>query len=412
MSELYQKSKAAFEASKRLALCSSVDKNRALILMSDALLDSKDEILKANKLDLEENAHLSNALKDRLRLTEERIESMAKGLLDVAKLEDPVGKEINMSKRPNGLRIRKVRVPIGVIGIIYEARPNVTADAAALCLKSGNAVLLRGGSEARNSNIAIATILKRALSQSEIPETALQLIEDTDRAIVAEMVKLREYLSLVIPRGGAGLIKFVTENATVPVIETGVGNCHLYIDKESDLNMALDILINAKCQRPGVCNAIEKLLIHEDVAADLLPKAYTRLKEQGVLVKGCPYSRQFLPDLEVAHEDDWSTEYLDLIVAVRVVESFEDALLHINKYSSKHSEAIVTNNYFTAKRFEDEVDAAAVYVNASTRFTDGSEFGLGAEIGISTQKLHARGPMGLEELTTVKYVVEGEGQIR
>lgn len=412
MSDLYQKSKLAFEAAKTLSLQSSLQKNAALIEMAKALKDSETEILKANEQDLLENPHLSTALKDRLLLTPKRLEAMASGLKEVADLEDPNGHEIYMTQRPNGLKIRKVRVPIGVIGIIYEARPNVTSDAAALCLKAGNAVILRGGSEAFHSNQAIVKVLKAGLARSLISPDAIQIIEDTDRTVVAEMIKLREYLDLIIPRGGAGLIKFVTENATVPVIETGVGNCHIYIDKDADLEMAKEIIINGKCQRPGVCNALEKALIHEDIAAEFLPLIAEELKSRGVLLKGCPYARQFLPELEVANQNDWSTEYLDLIMAIRVVESLDDALMHIAKYSSKHSEAIVTNNYFTAKRFEAEVDAAAVYVNASTRFTDGAEFGLGAEIGISTQKLHARGPMGLEELTTVKYVIEGEGQIR
>lgn len=412
MSELKEKSRLAFEASKVLALKSSSQKDAALLEMAKALRNSQEEILQANQKDLEENAHLPSALLDRLSLSPDRIEAMAKGLENVANLPDPIGKEIKMIKRPNGLKIRQVRVPIGVIGIIYEARPNVTSDAAALCLKAGNAVILRGGSEASNSNMAIGSVLKKALEKTEIPTDALQIIGDTDRIIVSELIKLREYVDLVIPRGGAGLIKFVTDNATVAVIETGVGNCHLYVDKDADLQMAKDILINSKCQRPGVCNSIETALVHEDVAAEFLPLIYKELKERGVLVKGCPYARQFVQELEEADYNDWSTEYLDLVLAIRVVESLDDALLHIARYSSKHSEAIVTNNYFSAKRFLEEVDAAAVYVNASTRFTDGGEFGLGAEIGISTQKLHARGPMGLEELTTVKYVIEGEGQIR
>ncbi|MDD2430523.1 MAG: glutamate-5-semialdehyde dehydrogenase [Firmicutes bacterium] len=412
MSELYLKSKLAFESAKKLAIKSSSEKCDALKRMADALQNSHGAILKANKIDMENNLELSKALKDRLLLTPERIDKMAEGLRDVASLEDPVGREIYMTKRPNGLKIRKVQVPIGVIGIIYEARPNVTADAAALCLMSGNAVVLRGGKEANNSNIAIARVLRSALEESNLPVEALQVIEDTDRGIVAEMVKLREFLDLIIPRGGAGLIRFVADNATVPVVETGVGNCHVYIDKEADLSMAKNIIINGKCQRPGVCNAIEKVLIHESIANEFLPIIYKELKERGVLVKGCPYARQFVSELEMAETVDWETEYLDLVVAIRVIESLDDALMHIDRYSSKHSEAIVTSNYFTAKRFQEEVDAAAVYVNASTRFTDGSEFGLGAEIGISTQKMHARGPMGINELTTVKYVIEGEGQVR
>lgn len=412
MSELYEKSRLAKEASKALSLKTRGAKDAALLHMATALQEAKATILQANSQDLAENTHLSKALQDRLRLTPERIDSMAQGLIEVAQLPDPVGEEIRMTKRPNGLKIRKVRVPIGVIGMIYEARPNVTADAAALCLKSGNAVILRGGSEARHSNLAIAKVLQAALKETDLPADALQIIEDTDRAIVAELIRLREYIDLVIPRGGAGLIKFVSQNATVPVIETGVGNCHIYVDSDADLEMAKNIIINGKCQRPGVCNALEKALIHEKVAAEILPVMVKELQERGVLVKGCPYARQFVPELTTAEIDDWGTEYLDLIIAIRVVESLDDALAHIARYSTRHSEVIVTNNYFTAKRFTEEVDAAAVYVNASTRFTDGGEFGLGAEIGISTQKMHARGPMGLEELTTVKYVIEGEGQIR
>ncbi len=412
MSELYEKSRLAKEACKALSLKTRGAKDAALLHMATALQEAKAAILQANSQDLAENSHLSKALQDRLRLTPERIDSMGQGLIEVVNLPDPVGEEIQMTKRPNGLKIRKVRVPIGVIGMIYEARPNVTADAAALCLKSGNAVILRGGSEARHSNLAIAKVLQAALKETDIPADALQIIEDTDRAIVAELIRLREYIDLVIPRGGAGLIKFVSQNATVPVIETGVGNCHIYVDAEADLEMAKNIIVNGKCQRPGVCNALEKALIHEKVAAEFLPEMVKELQKRGVLVKGCPYARQFVPELTPAEMDDWATEYLDLIMAIRVVESLDDALTHIARYSTKHSEAIVTNNYFTAKRFTEEVDAAAVYVNASTRFTDGGEFGLGAEIGISTQKMHARGPMGLEELTTVKYVIEGEGQIR
>lgn len=409
-----EKARLAQKAARQLAAASTDVKNAALLAMAEALQQRSDEILRANAQDMEAGRQkgLSQALLDRLLLTEKRIADMAEGLRQVAVLPDPVGEVVKMWTRPNGLQIGQMRVPLGVVGIIYEARPNVTVDAAALCLKTGNAVLLRGGSEAIHSNTAITRIISRAAREVGLPEGAIQLIEMTDREAVNVMLRLNGYLDVLIPRGGAGLIRTVVENASVPVIETGVGNCHVYVDAEADLAMAEEIVINAKTQRPAVCNAMETLLVHREVAADFLPGLAERLTELGVELRGCPETQRLVPGVQAATEEDWETEYLDLILSVRVVASLDDALDHIYRYGTKHSEAIVTSNYFTARRFLQEVDAAAVYVNASTRFTDGFQFGFGAEIGISTQKLHARGPMGLTELTTIKYIVYGEGQIR
>ncbi|AVX19971.1 glutamate-5-semialdehyde dehydrogenase [Carboxydocella sporoproducens DSM 16521] len=409
-----EKAKLAQKAARQLAAASTDVKNAALLAMAEALQQRSDEILRANAQDMEAGRQkgLSQALLDRLLLTEKRIADMAEGLRQVAALPDPVGEVVKMWTRPNGLQIGQMRVPLGVVGIIYEARPNVTVDAAALCLKTGNAVLLRGGSEAIHSNTAIARIISRAAREVGLPEGAIQLIEITGREAVNVMLRLNGYLDVLIPRGGAGLIRTVVENASVPVIETGVGNCHVYVDAEADLAMAEEIVINAKTQRPAVCNAMETLLVHREVAAEFLPGLAERLTELGVELRGCPVTRSLVPGIQPATEDDWATEFLDLILAIRVVDSLDEALEHIYLYGTKHSEAIVTSNYFTARRFLQEVDAAAVYVNASTRFTDGFQFGFGAEIGISTQKLHARGPMGLTELTTIKYIVYGEGQIR
>jgi len=409
-----EKARLAQKAARQLAAASTDVKNAALLAMAEALQQRSDEILRANAQDMEAGRQkgLSQALLDRLLLTEKRIADMAEGLRQVAALPDPVGEVVKMWTRPNGLQIGQMRVPLGVVGIIYEARPNVTVDAAALCLKTGNAVLLRGGSEAINSNTAIARIISRAAREVGLPEAAIQLIEITDREAVNVMLRLNGYLDVLIPRGGAGLIRTVVENASVPVIETGVGNCHVYVDVEADLAMAEEIVINAKTQRPAVCNAMETLLVHREVAADFLPGLAERLTELGVELRGCPETQKLVPGAQAASEEDWETEYLDLILAIRVVDSLDEALDHIYRYGTKHSEAIVTSNYFTARRFLQEVDAAAVYVNASTRFTDGFQFGFGAEIGISTQKLHARGPMGLTELTTIKYIIYGEGQIR
>ena len=412
--EVTTKAKVAKQAAKELANIDSKLKNKALKKMADALIDQTDQILAANKNDMangRENG-LSESLLDRLLLTEERIKGMAEGLKKVAQFSDPIGEMEEMKKRPNGLKVGKVKVPLGVIGIIYEARPNVTADAAGLCLKAGNAVLLRGGSNAINSNITITNLLSNAAIEAGLPEGSVQLIETTDREAVQVMFKLNQYLDVLIPRGGEGLIKAVVENSTVPVIETGVGNCHTYIDESADLEMAKEIVINAKTQRTGVCNAMETLLVNQQVAKEFLPEMIAELKDKDTLVKGCEGVQEIVGDVESASEKDWATEFLDYILAIKVVDDFEAAIAHIDKYSTSHSEAIITENYTRAHRFLAEIDSAAVYVNASTRFTDGGQFGLGAEIGISTQKLHARGPMGVNELTTTKFMVFGNGQVR
>lgn len=409
-----EKAMLAKEASRSMAHAGTDIKNRALFSMADALKSKIDEILYANKKDMDEGSKmgLSKALLDRLLLNEKRVKDMAEGLRQVAALPDPVGEVLKMWKRPNGLQIGQIRVPIGVIGIIYEARPNVTVDASALCIKSGNAVILRGGSEAINSNRAISNIISSAAEDAGLPKGCIQLIETTDREAVNAMMKMNKYFDLLIPRGGAGLIKTVVENSTIPVIETGVGNCHVYVDKDADLKMAEKIVINAKTQRPGVCNAMETLLVHKDIAGVWLPELCERLKFLGVEIRGCIETKKMIPWANLATENDYANEFLDLILAVKVVDSIDEAIEHIYRYGTKHSESIITKNYFNAQRFLREVDAAAVYVNASTRFTDGYEFGFGAEIGISTQKMHARGPMGLNELTTTKYIIYGEGQIR
>ncbi|PKM83021.1 MAG: glutamate-5-semialdehyde dehydrogenase [Firmicutes bacterium HGW-Firmicutes-14] len=413
--EVMSKAAKAREASRVMGSLSTAVRDQALLVMAEELVDRSDEIIEANKMDMSKGRErgLSTALLDRLLLTEGRINEMAEGLRAIAMLPDPVGEVISMWKRPNGLQIGKMRVPVGVIGIIYEARPNVTVDAAGLCLKTGNAVVLRGGSEAICSNKAIAAIISEAAVRAGAPEGAIQLIETTDREAVNILMKLNQYIDILIPRGGAGLIQTVVRNATVPVIETGVGNCHVYVDNEADLEMAKAIVINAKTQRPGVCNAMETLLVNKDVAGLLLPDLLDTLrKDYGVEVRGCPATKALISWVNEASDEDYFTEFLDLILAVRVVDNIDEAMDHIYKYGTKHSEAIVTTNYNKARRFLNEVDAAAVYVNASTRFTDGFQYGFGAEIGISTQKLHARGPMGLAELTTTKYIVFGEGQIR
>ncbi|MDI3519369.1 MAG: glutamate-5-semialdehyde dehydrogenase [Caldanaerobacter sp.] len=412
--EVEVKAKKAKEAARKMAVIDTDTKNRALINMAEALLENTDKILKANEKDVleAERRNLKASLVDRLKLDEKRIKAMAEGLKEVASLKDPVGDIEEMWIRPNGLQIGKMRVPIGVIGMIYESRPNVTADAAGLCLKAGNAVILRGGSDAINSNIAIASILAEAAYKSGIPEGAIQLIENTDREEVNRMMKLNGLIDLIIPRGGASLIKNVIENSTVPVIETGVGNCHIFVDESANFEMAKDIIVNAKVQRPGVCNAVETVLVHKGIAEKFLPVMVKELSSHGVEIRGCELTKRICPDVKEATEEDWATEYLDLILAVKVVENIDEALEHISKYFTGHSESIVTENYTNAMRFLKSVDSAAVYVNASTRFTDGGEFGFGAEIGISTQKMHARGPMGLKELTTYKYVILGSGQIR
>lgn len=412
--EIIAQARGAKRAAEILANLSTEMKDAALEAIATELENSMEEILAENRKDLEagEKAGLSKALLDRLLLNEARIRGMAEGLREIIKLKDPVGDVIEMWRRPNGLMVGKMRVPIGVIGIIYEARPNVTIDAAGLCLKAGNAVILRGGSEAINSNRILARIAAEAIARVGLPAGCIQLVQTTDREAVSVLLGLNEYLDLLIPRGGAGLIRRVINEARVPVIETGTGNCHIYVDEGADLQMALDIVFNAKTSRPGVCNAVETLLVHRDIAPDFLPEIYRLFKQNQVELRGCPATREIIPDINEAVESDWEEEYLDYILAVKVVDDFDEAVSHINTYGTKHSEAIITNDYSRSQRFLKEVDAAAVYVNASTRFTDGNQFGLGAEIGISTQKLHARGPMGLNELTTCKYIIYGQGQIR
>lgn len=412
--ELIKKGKKAKEASYELSVASTNEKNSGLLKISQALVKRCDEILEENKKDLQKAIEkgTSNAMLDRLKLDEERVKSIANAVADVVKLDDPIGEVTSMFKRPNGLRIGVQRVPLGVVGIIYEARPNVTADAAALCLKTGNAVILRGGSEAINSNLKIVEIISDALKEVGLPEGSVQILEDTSRETATDFMRLNDYLDVLIPRGGAGLIKAVVNNATVPVIETGVGNCHIYIDDEADIDMGVNIIVNAKTSRPAVCNAAEKLLVNEKIAEEFLPVAIKALREKGVEIRGCEKTKTIVIDINEATEEDWGKEYLDYILGVKVVKDLDEAIEHINKYGTKHSESIVTKNYFNSEKFLQRVDAAAVYVNASTRFTDGGEFGFGAEIGISTQKLHARGPMGLKELTTNKYIIYGNGQIR
>lgn len=377
-------------------------------------MDGSGEILKANGKDIEkaEAKGMAPGLIDRLRLTPSRIEGIVEGMRQVADLEDPIGEVLSMKKRPNGLLIGQKRVPLGVVGMIYEARPNVTADAFALCFKTGNAVILKGGSDALFSNEAIVACIKKGLSSQGITEDAVQLIMDTDHKTTQEFMQMREYLDVLIPRGGAGLIRAVVENSKVPVIETGTGNCHVYVDESADLSMALDIIFNAKTQRIGVCNACESTLVHRKVAEQFLPLLKARLDEKNVEIRADGEARNIVPAFAAASEEDWGTEYLDYILSLKLVDSVDEAIAHINRYNTGHSETIVTSSYENAQKFLDEVDAAAVYVNASTRFTDGFEFGFGAEIGISTQKLHARGPMGLLALTSTKYIIYGNGQIR
>jgi len=404
----------ARSAARELARVSTGEKNEALKLIAANLRARTDFILERNSGDVERarEAGLSSAMLDRLTLTEDRIEAMALGVDEIVGLPDPVGRVISMSKRPNGLRVGKVRVPIGVIGFIYESRPNVTVDAAGLCLKSGNAIILRGGSEAIDSNSAIADVVADSLGKAGLPADGVQLLRTTDRAAVGAMLGLDEYIDLIIPRGGKGLIELVMKNSTIPVIMHYDGICHTYVDEFADLDMAEKICVNAKVQRPGVCNAMETMLVHSRVAEEFLPKAAAKLSEAGVELRGCDRTCKILPDAVKAAEEDWATEYLDLILSVKVVDSIDEAMDHIAAYGSAHSDAIVTENYGRAERFLEEVDSSAVFVNASTRFNDGFEFGLGAEIGISTNRLHCRGPMGLDELTTTKYIVSGSGQVR
>ena len=417
MTELQRMGEKAKEAARFLA-CAGARKDKALRAMADALEAHTAQILEANREDLE--AARANGMRetmlDRLALTESRIASMAEGVRQVAAQADPIGEVVSGGVRPNGMRIRRVRVPLGVVGMIYESRPNVTADAAALCLKAGNAVILRGGKEAIRSNCAILDCMDEAARAAGLPEGSLQLVRDTSRASSVEMMGLTGYLDVLIPRGGAGLIRSVVENSRVPVIETGVGNCHLYLDETADGDMAEAIAVNGKTQRPSVCNALEKLLVHEKAAPELLPRVARALTARGVELRADPRALAILQEAGIpavpACDEDWDTEYLDLIMGVRVVRDLDEAIDHISAHTSGHSECIVTNDYRSANRFTSEIDAAAVYVNCSTRFTDGGEFGLGAEIGISTQKLHARGPMGVNELTSTKFIIEGDGQIR
>ena len=414
MGELQEKGRLAKDAAYQLAVLTTEQKNKGLLAMADALEAAMDEVIAANGLDMaqaKENGKPQSFL-DRLLLTEGRVQDMADGLRAVAELPDPVGHVEEMWLNKDNLQIGKVAVPLGVIGMIYEARPNVTADAAALCLKSGNAVMLRGSGDAIQSNLKIASVLAKAAEEAGIPAGAIQLIEDTSRETVNEMMKLNEYLDVLIPRGGAGLIQNVVKNATVPVIETGVGNCHIYVDETADAEMAVEIIMNGKVQRPGVCNATESLLVHKNIAAEVLPLAAEKLLAAGVELRGCEETMQYIPQGKAATESDYATEFHSLILSVKVVDSIDEAILHIRRYGTKHSEVIVTNDYAHARMFQQMVDAACVYVNASSRFSDGFQFGFGAEIGISTQKLHARGPMGLKELTSYKYIINGSGQVR
>lgn len=413
MELLNQLGKNAAAAKYELQKLTADVKNQALIAVADALVRESGRMMQENEKDLRrgEEKGIHPGLLDRLRLTEERIMGMAEGLRQIAILPDPIGEVMETIERPNGLQIEKRRVPMGVVGIIYESRPNVTADAFGLCFKSGNVVILKGGSDAICSNMAITKVIRQALKAEGITENAIQLIESTDRAVAQEFMRLKEYVDLLIPRGGAGLIRSVVENSTIPVIETGTGNCHIYVDEYADLDKAIPIIINAKTQRIGVCNACESLVIHEAVKDALLPKLEKALKEYNVEIRGDEKVQQVI-DCVPATEDDYGTEYLDYIISMKMVSSLDQAIAHINKYSTRHSESIITENQENQEKFLNEVDAACVYANASTRFTDGFEFGFGAEIGISTQKLHARGPMGLRELTSYKYVIRGNGQVR
>ena len=404
----------AKEAEVVLRTLSTSRKNEALYRAAEALEAAEEQLIAANAEDVRiaREKGMAAGLLDRLTLNPARVKGMADGLRQVAALEDPVGEVLSMKQRPNGLMIGQKRVPLGVVGIIYEARPNVTADAFGLCFKTGNAVILKGGSDALHSNEAIVAVLKEALVSCGLPENAVQLIGSTDRQVTAQFMKMNEYVDVLIPRGGAGLIRTVVRESTVPVIETGTGNCHIYVDASADQEMAVEILYNAKTQRIGVCNACESLVVHESIVKEFLPKAAARLAEKKVELRGDAQAQAACAQVIPATEEDWGTEYLDYILSIKTVSGLEEAIAHINRYNTGHSEAIITSDYANAQRFLDEIDAAAVYVNASTRFTDGGEFGFGAEIGISTQKLHARGPMGLKELTSTKYIIYGNGQVR
>lgn len=406
--------KNAKSASYALAKLSTEQKNRALLSMADALEENIDSLLVANRQDVQasEARGVKTALLDRLILTKTRIRNMAQCLREVADLTDPVGQIVKTWTRPNGLIIGQLRVPLGVVGIIYESRPDVTSDATGICLKSGNAVILRGGSDALNSNVAIGNVLHAAAVNCGIPKGAIQVITTPDRKVAQELMQMRTYVDVLIPRGGAGLIRSVVENAKVPVIETGTGNCHIYVAEDADLDRAIDIIINAKCQRPGTCNSTDKLLVSRHIAEHFLPKIISSLRSEGVEVRGCLQTRAIVSDVKVATEEDWYTEYLDLIIGIKIVDDLTEAIDHINMYGTKHSDAILTANFNQALQFIRDVDSAAVYWNASTRFTDGNQYGLGAEIGISTQKIHARGPMSVDHLTTTKYFILGRGHIR
>ena len=412
--ELLKKGTLAKDAAVKLTSVGTLVKNKALEAIADALVKNTDTILSANKIDINsaEKNGIRRAMIDRLALSPERIGEIAEGVRQVAALNDPIGEVIKMWKRPNGLLIGQKRVPLGVIAIIFEARPNVTVDAAVLCLKTSNACILRGGKEAVNTNKAIMKIMQRAAYESGVPEGTLNLIEDTSRETAAELMKMNGYIDVLIPRGGKGLIRSVVENATVPVIETAAGNCHIYVDETADFDMALKIILNAKVQRPSVCNAAETLLINEKIAGKFVPMVFDALKSKNVEIRADKLSKEYYPNVGDVDEEDYYTEYNDYVIAVKIVGDVDEAIEHINKYNTKHSEAIITNSYDSQERFLNCVDAAAVYVNASTRFTDGFEFGFGAEIGISTQKMHARGPMGLEALTSIKYIIYGDGQVR
>ncbi|EAC5861237.1 TPA: glutamate-5-semialdehyde dehydrogenase [Listeria monocytogenes] len=414
MTELIKKGSAAKEAAQFLAQATTKQKNTALLNLSNDLLAHTSTLLKENEKDIlrAQKKGTPETMIDRLRLTEDRIKEISEAVKQVVALKDPIGEVTNMWKNEAELTIGKTRVPLGVIGIIYESRPNVTVDASVLCFKTGNAVILRGGSDAIDSNKALMSVIQDSLEASGFPRSSVQLIEDTSRETARDMMRLNRFLDVLIPRGGARLIQTVLENATVPVIETGTGNCHIYVDKAAEKQMAIDILVNAKCSRPSVCNAVETLLIHRDVAEDYLPAMETALKEYDVELRADERAKEILQEAKAAKESDWEDEFLDFILAVKVVDSAEEAIEHINKYGTKHSEAIISNDYATGQTFHQKVDAAAVYINASTRFTDGFAMGFGAEIGISTQKLHARGPMGLTELTSTKYIIFGDGQIR
>jgi glutamate-5-semialdehyde dehydrogenase len=408
------KARKAKTASRSLANISTEIKNNALFKMAAGLEKEADKLISENRRDLidAEKKNLSKAMMDRLALSHDRIKAMSDGLREVAALPDPVGEVLRMWRRPNGMEVGRMRVPIGLIGIIYESRPNVTADSAGLCLKSGNGVLLRGGSEAVHSNNAIVDILSKSGAEAGIPDGAITFIENPDRACVMEMLKLNQFVDLIIPRGGEGLIRMVSENSTIPVIKHDKGICHVYVDSKADLAMAEEICFNAKVQRPGTCNAMETMLVHQDIAEAFLPSVITRLKKAGVEIRACLKTKAVVPDVKDATDRDWDSEYNDLILNIRTVIGMDEAMEHIAEHGSQHSEAIVTNDYQNALRFQREVDASAVFVNASTRLNDGFEFGLGAEIGISTTRIHARGPMGLEELTSTKFIVFGNGQIR